>query len=325
MKTLLASVATLLLIAHAGAASAGSVTWDSGISLAGMSDYSTVQSWEDNFLRRKMGVYVSFLPHATVSGSTSQIRSKLGFFRSLSSNGTRIVQVVPLLMEGHNPDSVINGSLRNQYIAFWRQIGSTLAEAGARAPVVRIGHEMNLGCVYNWSAVCPGMNEAKFVALYRMAADAIRSTKPDAQRCWNPGKASQTNIQELWPGDNYVDLIGVDWYNNGNMGGFITDDASWKKKYSMGSVTDPIGLGRWYEFAKAHNKPISFPEWGVSDNRGVIADHPAFIRNMYNYFQMIDREGNLAFESYYNATKHQIVPVRQHPNASRTYQSLFGN
>ncbi|MGW3459598.1 glycoside hydrolase family 26 protein, partial [Streptomyces olivaceoviridis] len=55
---------------------------------------------------------------------------------------------------------------------------------------------------------------------------------------------------ECYPGDATVDIIGMDSYDQPS--GLSFDD----------QVTEPYGLQQHVDFAKAHGKAISYPEWG---------------------------------------------------------------
>ena len=79
---------------------------------------------------------------------------------------------------------------------------------------------------------------------------------------------------EAYPGDDVVDIIGMDVYAE-------TWDASTSdpdKRFAY-FLDQPFGL-KWHrDFAREHGKPISYPEWGVGtrpDGHGV-GDDPVFM------------------------------------------------
>ncbi len=87
----------------------------------------------------------------------------------------------------------------------------------------RWGHEMNLN-EYSWSGFCNGANtEAtqKFVSAYRRIVDIFRQAgATNVKWIWSPNYAhfppeSWNEAENYYPGDDYVDWIGVVGYNFG--------------------------------------------------------------------------------------------------------------
>ncbi|MEV4514867.1 DNRLRE domain-containing protein [Dactylosporangium sp. NPDC049525] len=69
---------------------------------------------------------------------------------------------------------------------------------------------------------------------------------------------------DLYPGDDVVDWVGIDTYNNAQPGGFHTGDFN----YMMNRTTDKAKFPGWYTWAttKHAGKPIMVAEWGVYDS-----------------------------------------------------------
>ncbi|UWZ60120.1 DNRLRE domain-containing protein [Dactylosporangium aurantiacum] len=69
---------------------------------------------------------------------------------------------------------------------------------------------------------------------------------------------------DLYPGDDVVDWVGVDTYNNAQPGGFHTGDFN----YMMNRTTDKAKFPGWYTWATTNHpaKPIMVAEWGVYDS-----------------------------------------------------------
>jgi len=82
---------------------------------------------------------------------------------------------------------------------------------------LRFAHEMN-GDWYPWSRGVNGNTPAEYVAAWRHVVDIFREEgATNVQWIWSPnilydGDASFT---DLYPGDNYVDCVGLDGYNGG--------------------------------------------------------------------------------------------------------------
>ncbi|MGD9527745.1 MAG: glycosyl hydrolase [Pseudonocardia sp.] len=74
---------------------------------------------------------------------------------------------------------------------------------------------------------------------------------------------------ECYPGDDVVDIIGMDTYDQPQGATFDT------------FVSEDYGLQDHVDFATQRGKPISFPEWGLLRN----GDNPEYIRRMAEWIQ----------------------------------------
>ncbi len=117
-----------------------------------------------------------------------------------------------------NLDSIISGSHDAYLTAFAQQ-----ASRYRHDILLRWGHEMNL-VEYSWSGFCNGGDLAateKFVEAYRHIVDIFRQNNADnVHWIWSPNYQSSPEeawnaIENYYPGDNYVDWIGVIGYNFG--------------------------------------------------------------------------------------------------------------
>lgn len=89
------------------------------------------------------------------------------------------------------------------------------ALAGANIPVaISFGHEMN-GNWYPWGMNTSGNTATDFVAAYRRVHDVVSATGARAIWVWNPNvtyPAPTVPLAPLYPGDGYVDWVGVVGY-----------------------------------------------------------------------------------------------------------------
>jgi hypothetical protein len=124
-----------------------------------------------------------------------------------------------------------------------------------------------------------------------------------------------TSVLKAYPGNNYVDIVGVDSYDFWPP---TTTAGGWQSQ-----LNGSYGLQYWFNFASAHGKKFSVPEWGLqptaSDGAG---DDPAYISDMYNFFA--SNSGILAFESYFNDTGSSLYGPDQYPNSAAEYAKLWG-
>jgi beta-mannanase len=112
---------------------------------------------------------------------------------------------------------------------------------------------------------------------------------------------------DLYPGDDVVDWVGVDTYNNAQPGGFHSGDFN----YLMNRTNDKAKFPGWYTWATTKHpaKPIMVAEWGVYDSSStVVGKNKA---NVYNTVlpqlaQMPQIKGLVYFETAHDQTGHDI-------------------
>ena len=213
---------------------------------------------------------------------------------------------IPLTIGSATLSQVAAGNY-DKYFTTWAK---NLAATGRGASDIRIGWEFN-GNWMPWSAY----NAANFLAAFRHVSTLVKGLLPKSQIDWNGNwgnsQCGNDALTTLYPGNAYVDVVGVDAYD----GGWVpaNSDAAF-----AGWLTGKNGLQDWYNFAVAHGKKFSVPEWGlVPTDEG---DNPAFVRGMYNFFAV--NAAHLAFESYFNGATNALRPALM-PKASAEYQQLW--
>jgi beta-mannanase len=145
----------------------------------------------------------------------------------------------------------------NQVFQMW-------ASAGYAAFYLRPGYEMNV------SLVTSG-NTAQFVLAFQHIATLARAFKgASIQIVWNPNEGGSNSIpvDDYYPGDSFVDVIGLDIYGMPNNPDTIVSNAS----TGPGDFTLTAAIN----FAKAHKKPFSLPEAGG----GADASFPALLASL---------------------------------------------
>ncbi len=86
---------------------------------------------------------------------------------------------------------------------------------------LRFAHEMN-GDWYPWSEVANGNSRGQYVEAWRHVHDIFAEVGAfNVTWVWCPGRVmgrgiSLDDLQEMYPGDSYVDWVGMDGYNAGN-------------------------------------------------------------------------------------------------------------
>jgi hypothetical protein len=213
---------------------------------------------------------------------------------------------IPLIPRGAS----LQEAGRGDYEAHYRKAATTLAEGSAKHDriFIRTGWEFNAKWT-PWSAIGQPQN---FVEAYRRFVETFRSVSNKFVFEWTPNIGDFGLDPELaYPGDAYVDVIGLDFYYNTN---WETKDPVLAWNYMLAR---PHGL-RWFEsFAKKHHKPTAYAEWGVMTN-----DSAAYIRLAARWFA----EHDVVYQSYWNSNDEfpGKLSSGQYPNAGAAYRELFG-
>ncbi len=182
----------------------------------------------------------------------------------------------------------------------------TAANAG-KPVIIRLGWEANNEGSYPWAATGDGSTWK--TASSAGSTSSTRSHDDTRARSassivWNMANSGTITypIDNLWPGNDYVDIVGSQYYDRcsplpeGDRYAFEARiDA---RSYS----NNPAGPRAWLEYAKAKGKPWAVPEWGIGGPRERCAepgiDNPYFIRKMYEFFW--NNAADIAFEAYFN-------------------------
>ncbi|MDQ0683957.1 hypothetical protein QFZ56_002920 [Streptomyces achromogenes] len=108
---------------------------------------------------------------------------------------------------------------------------------------------------------------------------------------------------ECYPGDDTVDIIGMDSYDQPT--GLSFDE----------QVSEPYGLQAHVDFAKSHGKPISYPEWGLFRN----GDNSEYMRRMIAWMD----EHRPLYNTLTDYCPHGVWQCGQNPRSSEVYRSLL--
>lgn len=230
---------------------------------------------------------------------------------------------------------------RGDYTHHFRKLAENLIKAGLEDSLLRLGHEFNGGW-YTWRA---SKHEKQFAAYWRQIVTAMRAVPGTHFRfVFNPSQGyQQCGGEQCWPGDEYVDDVGLDVYDQSWQQGTypIPADATAEdrlvrhKKVWNELLSGNHGLIFWRDFAKAHNKPFSIPEWGVwkrPDGHGG-CDNPYFIEQMHKF--IMDPANRVAWHCYFDITTkgeahHQLSPgpdgkfATDFPQSAARFKDLFG-
>jgi hypothetical protein len=251
-----------------------------------------------------------------IDGSSwSTIESPSWFGSRWSGRGFRMDFSVPMI-----PDS--GGSLAagasGAYNSHFVKLAQDLVAHGQANAIIRPGWEFN-GPWFQWYA---GSAPGAYAAYFRQIVTSMRSVQ--GQRFefeWNPalGKLGVAP-NRAYPGDRYVDYIGLDVYDNSWIANWRNPRARWKTY-----MNQPHGL-RWHrQFAARHGKPMTFPEWGVTtrpDGHGG-GDSPYFISRMYEWIRTNNVAAHYYFEFDAPDGSHELTSG-EFPRSAARFRQLFG-
>jgi beta-mannanase len=190
--------------------------------------------------------------------------------------------------------SAITSGMHDAYIRQW----ATDAKKWGHPFFLRIGWEMNGGW-FPWGEQAEGNHSGEFAPMWRHVHDIFTEVGAGNVSwiwCPNVDYAEGTPIDQLYPGDAYVDWTCMDGYNKGSSG---NDNGKWKSFYQVFKKTydqllalapdKPIMIGEtssmetggskadWITDALTTQLPVNFPKvkamvwfnWNVDDAWGI--------------------------------------------------------
>jgi hypothetical protein len=268
-----------------------------------------------SFRGRTLSIAADYLD----SSSWANIEGPSWFTNTYKSTGyaSKLLVGVPMLPSGDASATLANGAT-GAYDAHFVQLAKNLVAAGLGNSIIRPGWEFNSPVNYSWSGVS---QPATFAAYFRHVVTAMRSVNPSFRfdLCFTVAvDGTWLDISKAWPGDAYVDFIGMDLYDM-TPGGGLTPSERWNWY-----LTAPGGLNYLATLATTHNKKMSFDEWALaSPSWGGGGDDPYYIQAMYDWMNA----NPVAFEVYNNVHytyTNGKLDDGSYPQASAKYRSLFG-
>jgi hypothetical protein len=226
--------------------------------------------------------------------------------------------------------SILEGAT-GAYDDWYRTLAEHLVAGGFPDAVLRIGWEFNSDD-WPWATA----DAQAWATYFRRIVDALRSVPGQRLRIdWNVNNGSNSyDAVRYWPGDAYVDYVGVDVYDlwDGDDAGTEHRDCTgacleqgareaWGTRIFGGSR----GLRFWSEFAAERDKQLSLPEWGAwsrVDHRGG-GDNPYFIDRMAAFIS--DPGNRVGYHGYFEHAgalgTHRLMTDL--PDAGQRYRAAF--
>ncbi|MCW2606645.1 MAG: uncharacterized protein JWO60_1338 [Frankiales bacterium] len=297
------------------------------------------------------GARVRMASDFLAGGTWAEVTLESGYpARQWAGSGLRMVFGVPLLpgtVDGRPvlPDgngALLQAGADGAHDDRFAVLGRRLVEQGQADAVLRLGWEANTAAfAWSYGAPEPGFGVPRKARLYAQAfARAVRALRSaPGQRFtvdWGLLVQDERSVAgdpaAAYPGDDVVDLVGLDLYD-----AVPADHADWDEErrwqYQLdGRVDgerDGYGLEWQQDFAAAHGKGTSLPEWGLvarlDGGSGDAVDSPGFVRRVHDRV----REHPFAYTAYFDTTTGTLdhclrCPDSRFPRAGDAFRDLFG-
>jgi hypothetical protein len=188
---------------------------------------------------------------------------------------------IPLIPRGATLENAARGEYNHAYVVAATALNR--AYANQERIYIRTGWEFNADW-FPWSAIG---KETAYVLAFRSFVTSFRSVSNKFVFEWTANEGDHgMNPEHAYPGDPYVDLIGMDFYYN------LAYDSSDPLAAWNGKVWSKYGLAWLESFARLHGKPTAYSEWGVmSDSAGL------FVREAGAWFAT----HHVVYQSYWNS------------------------
>ncbi|MGX2996320.1 glycoside hydrolase family 26 protein [Streptomyces sp. JNUCC 64] len=183
----------------------------------------------------------------------------------------------------------------------FRMLAQRLVDLGLQDTVLVLGWEMN-GTTYGHRC---GPDPVMWKRYWNRIVTTMRSVPGQAFRFdFAPSRGRDAiGWTACYPGDDTVDIIGMDSYDQ--PGGVTFDE----------QVSEPFGLQHHVDFARAHGKPISYPEWGLFRN----GDNAEYMRSM---LQWMERHPPV-YQTITDYCPHGVWQCAANPRAAAVYRELM--
>ncbi|MFE3517982.1 glycoside hydrolase family 26 protein [Streptomyces sp. NPDC059166] len=207
--------------------------------------------------------------------------------------------------EARVPDGEVRALLRRgaagEFDQHFEKLAERLVLLGVPDTVIVLGWEMN-GTTYTHRC---GPDPVAWKAYWRRIVTAMRSVPGQGFRFdFAPSRGRDAvPWTECYPGDDVVDIIGMDSYDQPPA---LTFEEQ---------VDEPYGLQKQVDFAAERGKPVSYPEWGLFRN----GDNPAYMRGMLEW---MERHKPL-YQTITDYCPHGVWQCSENPESSRLFREAL--
>ncbi|MFG3657420.1 glycoside hydrolase family 26 protein [Streptomyces sp. NPDC047706] len=214
---------------------------------------------------------------------------------------------VPMLERNEEgvPDHEVRALLRRgaagHFDHHFRRLAERLVELKVPDTVIVLGWEMN-GITYTHRC---GPDPQAWKQYWNNIVTTMRAVPGQKFRFdFTPTRGRDAiPWPRCYPGDDTVDIVGMDAYDQ--PAGLSFDE----------QVKEPYGLQEHVEFAKAHRKEISYPEWGLFRN----GDNPEYMRRMLAW---MDKHKPL-YNTLTDYCPHGVWQCDDNPRSAAVYRAML--
>jgi Glycosyl hydrolase family 26 len=257
----------------------------------------------ETWLGRKVDGILGYTGHANWRDYNGSVGWAVSLWGKIDR---RVLWSIPLIPRGASLSEAAEGNYNKHY----RRAAKILAKYRPRDPVlyIRTGWEFN-GDWFPWSA--HGQAE-EFKRAFQNFVKVFKSVSPRFRFEWNVNVGDVgMDPTTAYPGDEYVDIIGMNFYWN----------TSWDPSDPVAAFNSMMyrkwGLKWHQDFAKAHGKPTAYSEWGVMSNDGAV-----YIELVKEWFGKHD----VVYQTYWNsdADFKGMLSKGEYPDTGNAYRASFG-
>ncbi|MFI1150300.1 glycosyl hydrolase [Streptomyces sp. NPDC020817] len=217
--------------------------------------------------------------------------------------------VLNVPMQEHNEDHVpdrevarlIRTGAEGKFDHHFERLAHKLVELGVPDTVIVLGWEMN-GATYTHRCAPDPEGWKEY---WNRIVNTMRSV-PGQQFKFDfaPNRGSDAiGWTKCYPGDDVVDVVGMDSY----------DQAPGKTFDEM--VSQPYGLQQHVDFAKAHGKEISYPEWGLFRH----GDNPVYVQRMLKWIE----QHKPLYHTITDYCPHGVWQCKQNPRSAKAFRAAL--
>lgn len=216
-----------------------------------------------------------------------------------------------------------NTAIINRWTACLNKLKSL--RTGDGTTYIRFAHEFSGDFMSDWSVSAAEATSFKsaWIRFYNLK----QSIFPEAKLVWcpNAGASTGVDIRNCWPGNAYVDVYGVDYYNSYPA---VNTQAAFDDQMNATEASGaPKGLTRHWEAAQAYGKPFAICEWATNGDpadEGQGMDAPVWIQAFFNWLTTHET----LYEIFYNDNsfgtgQYGFYPATKSPLAAAKYKQLW--
>ncbi|MET9324790.1 glycosyl hydrolase [Streptomyces sp. NPDC003038] len=201
----------------------------------------------------------------------------------------------------HEVAQLIRAGAEGQYDRHFARLAERLVSLGVPDTVIVLGWEMN-GTTYTHRC---GPDPEGWKVYWKRVVNTMRAVPGQKFKFdFAPNRGTDAiGWTTCYPGDDVVDVVGMDSYDQAP--GRTFDD----------QITQPYGLQQHVDFAKAHGKEISYPEWGLFRH----GDNPEYVRRMLKWIE----QHKPLYHTITDYCPHGVWQCKQNPRSAKVFRDAL--